>query len=62
MPADRTFFVMGGACNWPVDIGELTAIFGIPFPDVGGGVFGKCLGHEDASNFRVLVWCRDVLE
>jgi hypothetical protein len=36
---------MRGTCDWAVYIGELAAIFGIPLPDIGGGIFGKSLGH-----------------
>ena len=37
--AHRQFFVMGGAGDGPVDVGELTAVAGLPLPD-----FRRCIG------------------
>ena len=45
MLADRQFHILGRASNRPVDIGELAAIFLVPFPDFGRGIVGQICGH-----------------
>src|SRR5688500_7108991 len=51
MPTDREILIVGGTCDRSVDVGELSAAFLVPCPDLGRGVVGAVIHSGSPSGW-----------